>query len=511
MDGLEELPPGWAWATLGEITKPVDSISPAREFTGQATFAYIDLSAIEQHTIRNPQYILPNAAPSRARQKVFAGDTLFSCVRVYLDNIARVTEAFDGGVASSAFAVLRPKDGIDPTYLYWLVRQPAFVSQMASAQRGNSPPAVQDTDVRTAFVPVAPAAEQRRIATEVEALFAELDEAEAALGRAREALTDYRASLLHAACTGRLTESWRAANPQPVEDGPALLGRILAERRAAWERAELARLAAKGKPAPKGDTWKSRYQEPQTPVTDDLSELPNGWIWATVDQLTSAVQYGTSARCSVLEHGIPVIRMGNLQNGRLDMRSLKHLSPDHNEFPELLLSTGDILFNRTNSAELVGKTAVYDGSDMPCSFASYLVRLRTVNVRPHYLANYINSPSGRAWVATSMTQQVGQANVSGGKLKGLVVPVPPRDEQDEILRLVDLALAAMEEGALNVIGSDNESATLRQSILQAAFTGRLVSQDPADEPASALLARLHASPPTARKPRRARSSRKALP
>ncbi|MCZ0936801.1 MAG: restriction endonuclease subunit S, partial [Gemmatimonadetes bacterium] len=196
-----------------------------------------------------------------------------------------------------------------------------------------------------------------------------------------------------------------------------------------------------------------------------------------------------------------VLRMGNIQDGMLNLDNLKYLPPDHPEFPRLLLTAGDLLFNRTNSAELVGKTAVYRGRPNPCSFASYLIRVRLL--RPHLsqvVANALNGPHGRAWVASVVSQQVGQANVNGTKLRAFPFPLPPETEQEEIVRQSADAADSVTRSteAINALLL-HRAAALRQSILKRAFTGRLVSQDLADEPASVLLERIRAEREGARR------------
>ena len=205
-----------------------------------------------------------------------------------------------------------------------------------------------------------------------------LDNAVASLEGVHVKLKAYRASVLKAAVEGRLvpTEASLArAEKRAYEPADALLARILKERRRRWEEAELAKLKAAGR-TPKDEKWKAKYKEPVAPDTSALPELPKGWCWATVDQLSRFVFYGSSTKTS--EKGeVPVIRMGNIVNGGLDLTKLKFLSSAHEEFPDLLLQPGDLLFNRTNSAELVGKTAIYHGAPAPCSFASYLIPQRS--------------------------------------------------------------------------------------------------------------------------------------
>jgi len=133
-----------------------------------------------------------------------------------------------------------------------------------------------------------------------------------------------------------------------------------------------------------------------------------------------------------------------------------------------------LLFNRTNSAELVGKTAVYRGTPDPCSFASYLIRVR---MRPEYssdfLSYYLNSAYGRQWIASVVSQQVGQANVNGTKLKALEIPNPPLVEQTRIVAEVERSLSVAEELETLVEANLQRAGRLRQSILEKAFAGEL--------------------------------------
>lgn len=202
-------------------------------------------------------------------------------------------------------------------------------------------------------------------------------------------------------------------------------------------------------------------------------EVPRHWTFRTVDDLAELVEYGTSAKTGS-DQGVPVLRMGNIVEGELDWGNLKYLPTDHADFPKLLLRAGDVLFNRTNSPELVGKTAVYRASDPEASFASYLLRVRLKpGMLPEFFSAFLNSSYGRSWIASVVTQQVGQANVNGTKLRALRVPCPPLDEQARILAAIEDCLGPLARlrGALAL--QCTRSTRLRQSILQAALSGNL--------------------------------------
>ncbi len=404
------------------------------------------------------------------------------------------------GAGTTEFHVLRPRGGIEAHYVLHYILQESFRRSARSRMTGTA----GQLRVPAAFleeqqIPLAPQAEQVRIVETIKSYLSRLDAAVARLERAQTKLKAYRASVLKAAVEGRLvpTEAELARREgRSYEPADVLLARILKERRRRWEDAELARMKAAGK-SPTNDRWMAKYEQPMPPDTRELPSLPEGWCWATVDQLSRAVFYGSSSKTeqSVDEapRVVPVLRMGNIVDGVLDLSKLKFLPVEHEEFPELLLESGDLLFNRTNSPELVGKTAIYKGSPSPCSFASYLICVRFLSgVEPQWIAYVINSPFGRQWIWSVVTQQVGQANVNGSKLKALAVPLPPAEEHRRCVSTMDL-LFSNADVQQDVVGRQLlRLARLRQAILKWAFQGRLVDQDPADEPADVLLARIRA-------------------
>jgi type I restriction enzyme S subunit len=188
------------------------------------------------------------------------------------------------------------------------------------------------------------------------------------------------------------------------------------------------------------------------------------------------VQQGTSVRSeAAVPGGIPVLRMPNIRDGEIDLRQLKTLPPEAADLPALTLHRGDILFNRTNSPELVGKAAVYE-ADRQAIFASYLLRLACDErlVVPRYVCSWINSPWGRAWARAVRTDCVSQSNINSSKLFGMPLPAPPLPEQREIVRRIAAYqdLAARTEAKLAAASSRIER--LPRVILSRALQGELV-------------------------------------
>ena len=168
-----------------------------------------------------------------------------------------------------------------------------------------------------------------------------------------------------------------------------------------------------------------------------MPEIPESWEWVTVDVIAAMVEYGISESMNEKGPGVPILRIPNIVPGQLLFEKLKYLPFGHEKFPELLLQPGDVLFNRTNSPELVGKTAVYhEGDPKPCTFASYLIRVKPIDFDPDLLASFINSPFGEVWLSEVRSQQVGQANVNGTKLKELRIPLMPSMEQRKIAQKI---------------------------------------------------------------------------
>jgi type I restriction enzyme, S subunit len=334
-----------------------------------------------------------------------------------------------------------------------------------------------------------PTNEQRRIVEKIEARFDEIDKGVESLQTAKTTLGLYRQSLLKSAFEGRLTADWRARNADKLEAPETLLARIQAERetryKAAlddWQKAlttwradgEKGRKPAKPK---QPNTFPDELQNLQI----ELPELPHGWVWAHLGLCSSGPEYGTAAKSSDTGE-VPVIRMGNLQRGRIDWDNLAFTS-DPDEIEQYSLRPGDVLFNRTNSPELVGKTSIYNGEG-PALFAGYLVRVNQIEeiASGPYLTYFLNSPFASEHGKTVKTDGVNQSNINASKLQEYPFPYCSLAEQAEIVRILDARLDAADALEAEIDAALTRASALRQSILKKAFSGHSSPRTPPTNP-----------------------------
>jgi type I restriction enzyme S subunit len=472
---------------------PVSQRGPSSE---KPTFRYIDLGAIDnkRKRIADPTIVPVPNAPSRAKQVVKADDIVFSTVRVYLENIGLVPPELEGEVASTAFCVLRPASGVDPRYLYYYVTSRPFINTVNRLQRGNSPPSVQDGDVRRQRLAVAPAREQRRIVSKIDELFSRIDEGEHALERVQKLVERYRQSVLKAAVTGELTREWRETNKDKLESGEALLARILKARREAWEKAELEKMKAKGI-TPANDKWKQKYEEPSSPDTTGLPELPKGWAWATVDQV-GLVSGGLTKNQKRGEHELrrPYLRVANVYANRLELDEVHEIGVGESELDRVLLKKGDMLVVEGNgSIEQIGRVALWDGSIEGCVHQNHLIKVRCTEVLPSwFVLIWCMSPLGRDQIRRVASSTAGLHTLSISKIQALPIPIPTDGELAHIVDRFDQMDSLVVSQREVILAESIKSNSLRQAILRAAFNGELVEQVRTDEPASALLERIAA-------------------
>nr|WP_282460287.1 restriction endonuclease subunit S [Cobetia sp. 1CM21F] len=228
------------------------------------------------------------------------------------------------------------------------------------------------------------------------------------------------------------------------------------------------------------------------------TEHLEGWINGELNDFIHKPSYGTSSK-SKKEGKVPVLRMGNLQNGKLDWKDLAYTSNDA-EIKKYRLEHGDVLFNRTNSPELVGKTSIFKG-ERESIYAGYLIRVRCLETLvPDFLNYHLNSPSARQYCHAVKSDGVSQSNINAKKLGAYPLSCPPIEEQTEIVRRVDQLFTFADQVEQRVKEAQGRVNNLTQSILAKAFRGELTAEWREQHPelisgensASALLARIQA-------------------
>ncbi len=221
-------------------------------------------------------------------------------------------------------------------------------------------------------------------------------------------------------------------------------------------------------------------------ASEDLEYLPSAVFADYVESLNHSelgdsvlgdvvtdCKYGTSKKANTSGKGCPVLRMGNIQAGRLDISDLKHIALPKTERKKYLLQEGDILINRTNSLELVGKSAVFTGLLGDWVYASYLIRLRIDSAKalPQYVNAVINSRIGRGYVYRTARRAIGMVNINAKEIQRMPLPLPPLDEQAALVEKMNEAAPLIDE--LTSFFQEDGISHLRESILRKAFAGEL--------------------------------------
>ena len=268
---------------------------------------------------------------------------------------------------------------------YILYAMRATEEDLRANSTGTTFEAVRGDDLRFHPLPLAPLPEQYRIVAEIEKQFTRLDAAVAALKRVQGNLERYRSSLLKTACEGGLvpTEAGLArASGREYEPADRLLERVLSERRARWESQQ---------------KRQRKYKEPAAPDTSDLPELPEGWAWATVGQV-SEVQGGIQKqpKRTPVANVFPFLRVANVLRGVLDLEEVHQIEVFSGELDKLKLLLGDLLIVEGNgSPSQIGRMAIWKGEIENCVHQNHIIRARVADrIVPQYIETYWNSPAG---------------------------------------------------------------------------------------------------------------------
>ncbi len=305
--------------------------------------------------------------------------------------------------------VFTPYTFLDTDYLFYYFSTFDF----SSRQSGSVIPTINMTELKKRMVPIPPLEEQKRIVAKIEELFAKIDEIDKAQKELKELAELAEKKVLDMAVRGELSSS--LSSDSKAED---LLKQINVNKSVLIAQKKL----------------RNEKELPYVSKLEKYIELPPHWVWTRLGSISYGLNYGTSNKSKSCGK-VAVLRMGNLQNGEIDYSDLV-FTENEEDIEKYQLLQNDLLFNRTNSAKHVGKTAIYRG-EVPAIFAGYLIRIRT-DMNQDYLNIVMNSSYEKNYCQSVKTDAVNQSNVNAQKLASFPIPVPPIEEQSRIATTVSL-------------------------------------------------------------------------
>ncbi|HAS6684097.1 TPA: restriction endonuclease subunit S [Vibrio parahaemolyticus] len=492
----DKIPSGWCGVTLDDIAVWGSGGTPSRKnpeyFTGN--IPWFKTGELGNKYIYDSEEKITESAIENSSAKVFPKESVG--IAMYGATIGKLSIWGTDASTNQACAVAQCyTSGVNNQFLYYYLMSEK--RSLIKEGKGGAQPNISQNILKAWPFYLPPLNEQSRIVSKIEELFSELDSGIKSLTKAKQQLSVYRQALLKQAFEGKLTEQWRSDNPDKLGSPLEILKRLKLERDERYQQKLDEWEAAANKWEQDGSEGKkpSKPRKPKavTQFNSDLPDychsLPESWFWEKLGHMTLAVEYGTSAKSS--ESGrVPVLRMGNIQNTKFDWDDLVFTS-DEDEISKYILKAGDVLFNRTNSPELVGKTAKYNG-ERDALFAGYLIRVNHFDnfVNSDYLNLFLNSYVSKQYGSSVKTDGVNQSNINGEKLSNYPFPYCALAEQERVVQILEEKISKIERSESEISMNLKKAELLRQSILKKAFSGQLVPQDPEDEPASELLKKI---------------------
>ncbi len=405
-------------------------------------FIYVDIGSIDNQSKRivDPKRLSVAEAPSRAKQRLRAGDVLVSMTRPNLNAVALVPNELDGAIASTGFHVLRSKGDALPEWIYYGVQTHRFIAEMSEVVQGALYPAVRPKDVKAFDLPVPLIEEQRRTIAEIEKQFSRLDEAVANLQRVKANLKRYKASVLKAAVEGRLVEteaSIAKREGRGYETGGQLLQQILDERRAKW-------------------TGRGKWKVPASPTAD--TPLPDGWVWTCIDQLAEVGTGATPKRDKAVywnDGDVPWVTSSVVNGDYVDAASEFVTKLALAETNLTLYPVGTLLLAMYGEGKTRGKCAELS---IPATTNQALAALQVAAPVRGYIRQFLelNYEEMRKVASGGV-----QPNLNLSLVRAVCVPLPPRFEQIRIVAEVDRHLSIIREVETEVDANIQRSQALR--------------------------------------------------
>ncbi|MDA8222647.1 MAG: restriction endonuclease subunit S [Desulfitobacterium hafniense] len=467
-----DVPKNWVWSRLGSVCIINPSKATTNLLPDDLEVSFIPMTAVSETSgsIVSGE-IRKLHAVKKGYTNFIENDILFAKITPCMENgkVAIAERLLNGiGYGSTEFHVIRTSKCVMNKFAYYLVRAEWFREEAQGHMSGSvGQQRVPKQFMENYYIALPPLSEQQRIVDLIESLFEKLDRAKELVLNALDSFEERKLAILHKALTGELTAKWREKNG--VIDVEMVLSDLCKYRldlvKTPAERVRIENVFMN--------------QERNSNI-----QLPKGWRYVTLEKLCESFQYGTSTK-SDDEGEVVVIRMGNLQSGKIDWTNLKYTS-DKEDIEKYILKKGDVLFNRTNSPELVGKTSIYLG-EKPAIFAGYLIRINKFEQLDSSYLNYLlNTSFAKEYCMRVKTDGVNQSNINAQKLAKFEIPFCSINEQKEIVRILD-NLLENEQKAKELYDVIESIDLMKKSLLARAFRGELSTNNPNEESTLELL------------------------
>ncbi|MBI3581060.1 MAG: restriction endonuclease subunit S [Nitrospinae bacterium] len=464
-----QVPKSWVCSSVAEIFGIVGGGTPStlKKEYWNGKIPWISSADIKgEREIEYRRFITKSAIENSTTAKVPAG-SIIVVTRVGLGKVAIAKD--DLCFSQDSQGLLIDNRIIYSAYAVYFLSQATQVFKRQS--RGTTIAGVTKKQLEDLPFFLPPLNEQKRIVAKIEELFSNLDEGVKALEKAKELLKQYRQSVLKAAVTGELTKKWREENKDKLEPASKLLERILKER-----------------------TPKDKVLE-QDAESDLCHEIPSLWKWGKINDVGKVIGGLTkNSKREKFKKKLPYLRVANVYANRLVLDEVRSIGVLENELERLLLNKDDLLIVEGNgSLDQVGRVALWSGVIKPCVHQNHLIKVRFYEKRmAGFVLYWLLSIYGRRFIVRCASSTSGLHTLSTGKVGNLVIPIPPLEEQMQIVTEIERRLSELNRLEQVFDEELKRSASLRQSILKKAFEGKLVPQEPNDEPASELLKRIKA-------------------
>ncbi len=472
------LPTGWTWTTVGEISESIQYGYTASATSECCGAKFLRITDIQENFVNWESVPYCQIADSDKKKFLLhEGDLVFARTGATVGKSYLIRGNIPESVFASYLIRICLDQNLSKSFIANFFHSHLYWSQIHKGKAGIGQPNVNATKLSQITLPLPPLPEQHRIVGKIEELFTKLDAGAEELKKAKAQLRRYRRSVLEAAVTGRLTQQWRMAHKGEVEPAKELFGRILNERYGKTEQEE---------------------QTERHEITNDLSVLPQippEWIWTRLDRIAEIKGGVTKNTQAIIDDpvSLPYLRVANVQRGYLDLSEIKHIEIPRSRMDDLLLKNGDILFTEGGDRDKLGRGWVWQSEIPICTHQNHIFRARlsSSDLSSEFISWFGNT-FGQRYFLREGTQTTNLASINMTKLSAFPVPLPPVAEQKVIIEEVERNLSIVDKLEAVVDEQIIRSMGLRQSILFAAFRGRLVPQNPSDELAEKLLGRIRA-------------------